>query len=71
MAKKSPFMMALVIPLLVTIIDWLFLDGIIADTFVINRFSGVDHHTPLVLVIGLVFSAACLAIKIAKRGERF
>ena len=71
MAKKSPFMMALVVPLLVTIIDWLFLDGVIADTFVINRFSGVDHYTPTVLVIGLMFSAACLAFTIAKRGERF
>ena len=71
MAKKSPFMMALVVPLLATIIDWLFLGGVIADTFVINRFSGVDHYTPVVLLIGLVFSAACLAATIAKRGERF
>lgn len=71
MAKKSPFMMALVIPLVTTVVDWLFLGGVIADTFVINRFTGVDHYTPTVLIIGLVFSAVCLGATIAKRGERF
>ena len=70
-AKKSPLMMALVIPLVVTVVDWLFLDGVIADTFVINRFTGVDHYTPTVLIVGLIFSAACLTATIAKRGERF
>ena len=69
-ANKSPFLMAIVVPLILTIIDWLFLDGVIADTFVINRFSGIDHYTPTVLIIGLLFSAACLAFTIARRGER-
>jgi len=69
-ANKSPFLMAIVVPLLLTIIDWLFLDGVIADTFVINRFSGIDHYTPTVLVIGMAFSLACLGFTIARRGER-
>ncbi len=71
LANRNPFLMALAVPLLVTIADWLFLNGIIADTFVINRFSGVDHYTPTVLVIGMLFSVACLALTIARRGERF
>lgn len=69
-ANKSPFLLALVVPLLVTVVDWLFLDGVIGDTFVINRFNGIDHYTPTVLVIGMVFSLACLVFTIARRGER-
>jgi len=60
-ANKSPFLIALVVPLLVTIVDWLFLNGIIGDTFVINRFNGIDHYTPTVLVVGVIFSIACLS----------
>lgn len=70
-ANKNPFLLALVTPMLVILVDWLFLNGVLADTLVINRFSGVDTYTPVVLIIGLVFSAACLAFTIAKRGERF
>ncbi len=69
-ANKSPFLIALVVPLLVTVVDWLFLGGVIGDTFVINRFNGIDHYTPTVLIVGLVFSLACLAFTIARRGQR-
>lgn len=71
LANKNPFLMAVGMPILIIIIDWLFLNGILADTFVINRFSGVDHYTPTILIIGIVFSVACLALTIARRGERF
>ena len=70
-ANKNPFLLALVSPMLVILSDWLFLDGVLADTLVINRLTGVESHTPTVLIIGLVFAVSCLAFTIAKRGERF
>ncbi len=70
LANKSPFMLALFTPLIVTVIDWLFLNGVIADVFVIDRFSGVDHYTPTILIIGVLFSIACLVFTVMRRGER-
>ncbi len=69
-ANKSPFMLALFVPLTVAIVDWLFLDGTIADLFIINRFSGIDHHTPTVLILGSIFSIACLVTTVLRRGQR-
>ena len=69
-ANKNPFLLALVAPIVLILSDWLFLNGVLADTLVINRLTGVDSYTPTVLAIGLVFSAACLAFTIARRGQR-
>jgi len=69
MAKKNPFMMALVIPILVIVVDKLFLSGVVSDTFVINRLTGVERYTSGVLIIGSIFSAVCISATIARRGE--
>jgi ABC-2 type transport system permease protein len=69
LAKKNPFMMALVIPILVILVDKLFLSGVVSDTFVINRLTGVESYTTGVLIIGSVFSAVCIGATIARRGE--
>lgn len=69
-SNKNPFLLALVSPILVILSDWLFLDGVLADTLVINRLTGVDSFTPTVLIVGLIFSVSCLVFTIARRGER-
>ncbi len=69
-ANKNPFLLALVSPVLVILMDWLFLNGVLADTVVINRLTGVDSYTLTVLVIGLIFSVSCLVFTVARRGER-
>jgi len=61
--------MALVIPILVIVVDKLFLSGVVSDTFVINRLTGVERYTSGVLIIGSIFSAVCISATIARRGE--
>lgn len=69
-AKSSPFLLAIVAPIVVWLVDRLFLSGAISKTVVINRLTGVKEYTPTLLIIGVVFSALCLAVTIARRGER-
>lgn len=70
-AKKNPFLLAFVTPIIFMLVDNLFLNGVVSETFVINRLTGVDEHSFSLMVWGVIFSAACLAFAIAKRGERF
>jgi len=53
------------------LVDNLVLNGWVSETFVINRLTGVDEHSFALMLWGVLFSAACLAFAIAKRGERF
>lgn len=69
-AKKNPFLLAFVAPLVLILIDKLFLSGAISDLFVINRLTGVSSYTVMPLVLGLAFSAACIVISVIKRSQR-
>lgn len=69
-ASKTPFIMAFFAPLAFVVIDKLFLNGVISQTFIINRVTGIDHYTLMPLVWGLLFSAGCIFLAIIKRSQR-
>ncbi len=69
-AKKNPFLFAFITPIILILIDKLFLNGVISQTFLINRITGVDHFSIHVLVTGLIFSAVCIAAAIVRRSQR-
>jgi len=69
-ATKNPFLLAFIAPLVLILVDKLFLSGAISELFVINRLTGVGSYTLAPLVLGLVFSAVCIAITIVKRSQR-
>ena len=70
-AKKNPFLLAFISPIILILVDKLFLNGTISQTFVINRLTGVSDHNLITLFWGVVFSAVCYALAVIKRGERF
>lgn len=70
-AKKNPFLLAFIAPIILILIDKLFLNGAISQTFVINRLTGVSDYNMTTLIFGLIFSAVCIALAIAKRSQRF
>lgn len=69
-ASKNPFLLAFVAPLVLILIDKLFLSGTISELFVINRLTGISSHTMMPLVTGLIFSAVCIGVSIVKRSQR-
>ncbi|NND81653.1 MAG: hypothetical protein HKN50_04420 [Gammaproteobacteria bacterium] len=69
-SAKSPFLLAFVTPVILILLDKLFFDGYISQTFVINRFWGVSNYTFAPLISGLIFSAVCLAGAVSKRSQR-
>lgn len=70
-AKKNPFLLAFIAPIILILIDKLFLNGAISQTFVINRLTGVSDYSVTTFVYGLIFSAICISLAIAKRSQRF
>lgn len=70
-AKKNPFLLAFIAPIILILIDKLFLNGAISQTFVINRLTGVSDYNITTFVYGLIFSAICISLAIAKRKQRF
>lgn len=69
-ASKNPFLLAFVAPVILILIDKLFLSGVVSQTFVINRLYGVSQYSGAALMWGLLFSGACIAATIVKRGQR-
>ncbi len=69
-AKKNPFLLAFVTPIILVLIDKLFLQGVISQTFLINRLTGVGGYSTQVLLTGIIFSIACIAGAIVKRSQR-
>ena len=69
-AKKNPFLFAFITPIILILIDKLFLHGVISQTFLINRITGVDHFSIKVLLTGLIFSAVCIGAAVVKRSQR-
>ncbi|RBP49141.1 hypothetical protein [Arenicella xantha] len=70
-AKKNPFLLAFIAPLLLVMVDKLFLNGVVSNTLVVNRLWGIDEHSLQPLVWGLIFSVVCVATAIVKRSQRF
>jgi hypothetical protein len=51
-------------------VDKLFLDGVISQTFIINRLGSVGDFSAVPLLFGFVFSAVCVFMAIIKRSQR-
>ena len=69
-AKKNPFLLAFIAPIIFILVDKLFLNGMVSQTFVINRLTGITNFETMPLIWGLLFSAACIALAIVKRSQR-
>jgi ABC-2 type transport system permease protein len=69
-AKKSPFLLAIVAPILLWVIDSLFLSGVIGEHIMLNRWFGFDSYTVAPLVVGLVISMVFITLAIVKRSQR-
>lgn len=69
-ASKNPLLLALMAPIILIVVDKLFLDGAISQLFLINRLTGVSNHTPGILISGLIFSALCFVLTVVKRSQR-
>jgi ABC-2 type transport system permease protein len=69
-AKKNPFLLAFIAPILFIVVDKLFLNGVVSQTFVINRLTGISNYTLMALVWGVLFSAVCVVLALVKRSQR-
>lgn len=69
-ANKNPFLLAFITPIIFVLIDKLFLQGVISQTLLINRLTGVEQYTTSLFVSGLVFSLVCLTFATIKRSQR-
>jgi len=69
-ANKNPFLLAFVAPVILVLVDKLFLSGTVSELFVVNRLTGIDEYTVLPLITGLVFAAVCVVTATIKRSQR-
>jgi len=70
-ANKNPFLLAFIAPIILIVVDKLFLNGVISKTLIVNRVMGFDDYTAGALVWGVLFGAICIACSIFKRSQRF
>lgn len=71
-AKKNPFLLAFIAPLVFVLIDTLFLKGFISKNLVINRILlDVEGYSIVPLIAGIAFSAICIILATIKRSQRF
>lgn len=69
-AKKNPFLLAFIAPVLLWICDWLFLDGSVGKLLQVNRWIGFDDYSIMPLISGLVVSAIGITVAVIKRSQR-
>lgn len=69
-AKKNPFLLAFIAPILLVLVDKLFLNGVLSETLIVNRLTGFDDYTVMPLIWGGLFAAVCIAVAIIKRSQR-
>lgn len=69
-AKKNPFLLAFIAPIIVIAVDKLFLNGVLSQTFIINRVTGVSEYSLMPLIWGSIFSVVCIVLAILKRSQR-
>lgn len=70
-AKNNPFLLAFITPILVVVVDKLFLNGLLSQAFIINRITGVSEYSLMSLITGGIFSVICIGFAILKRSRRF
>lgn len=70
LANKNPFLLALIAPIVLIVVDKLFLNGVLSQVFLINRLTGVSDYTPMLLISGAAFAAVCFAMTVVKRSQR-
>ena len=68
-AKKNPFLLAFVAPVIVIALDGLFLDSGLSG-LIVDRFSSSQRSSMLLLISGLGFSVVCIAVATVKRSQR-
>ncbi len=69
-SRKNPFLLAVMAPILVVIVDKLFFNGVLSQTFIINRLVYFSNFTLVPLISGLVFSVVCIVLTVIKRSQR-
>ena len=69
-ARKNPFLLAVIAPILVIVVDKLFFNGVLSQTLIINRFSNFSEFAVTPLVLGVVFSIVCIVLTVIKRSQR-
>ena len=69
-AKKTPFLLAFVTPIILVLVDNLFLNGEVSEAFIINRVTGVSQFSMPALLSGVIFSVVCIAGVIFKRAQK-
>lgn len=69
-ASKNPFLLALIAPIALIVVDKLFFNGVLSQTFLINRLTGVSEYTPMLFIWGALFGAGCFAMTVIKRSQR-
>jgi ABC-2 type transport system permease protein len=69
-ANKNPFLLAFIAPVLLWVIDSLFLSGVIGDHIMLNRWFGFDSYTTIPLVVGLALSIVFITLAVVKRSQR-
>jgi len=69
-ANRNPFLLAFVAPILLWIVDSLFLSGVIGDNIMVNRWFGFNSYTGVPLISGLIISFAFIVLATTKRSQR-
>lgn len=69
-AKRNPFLLAFVAPILVWVVDSLFLNGVIGDYIMLNRWFGFNAYTSAPLISGLILSVVFISLAVVKRSQR-
>lgn len=69
-AKKNPFLLAFVAPILLWIVDKLFLSGVVSDYLMVNRWVGFKDYSAIPLISGAIISVVCISFAIIKRSQR-
>lgn len=69
-AKKNPFLLAFVAPVMLWIVDKLFLDGAVVGVLEVNRWFWFREYTTTTLVSGLLIALVGITLAVIKRSQR-
>ena len=69
-ADKNPFVLAFFAPVILWIVDSLFLDGFFNSIIMVNRWISFDEYYTMPLVSGLLMSVVFIVLAVIKRSQR-
>ena len=69
-AKKNPFLLAFVAPILLWIVDRFFLSGSVGEFLRVNRWIGFNDYSMLPFISGAIISIVCISLAVIKRSQR-